>query len=204
MLALPNITGCIMLMALAPLVPLATGSMEGKTKVILNEASITPEIKNILKNSTKLTVLTNNPASLSAAEYLELHGNYKISLEEWGKLVSPSQRLKLMKKQCNTTDTPDLVFSFSEVEAEMNAGGMMMLTGRIKTKSIQTSYILNCKDENLHKFLVSISVNQGTLNQDQTLKLNKIIGSKYARILMKLGGKKLPPLPKPKKPKTDN
>ncbi len=170
------------------------GLMPSNNRVIIDETTVAPDLKQALASAKKLGFISAHPSTTAAATYLELHGGYEAFVEEPQKTSTPSQNRKLMETICSKSDSPDLVFL--PTPAESDAGGMTTLkgafTGRLDVNITAGEEVMRCKDKSKYRFSLRGELNQGIYNADQT-KVNEIFGQEYAKALMRIAGK-FPPV----------
>jgi len=185
-------SGCIAALAI-PFAPIVGGVLPSDNKVIVDETTVTPELKIALSEARKLTFFSSDQSDTFTAEYLEQHGGYEVTLEDPPKAASPSQKKKLMGAVCKQANRPDLVFSFSSTESDAGGGTVLrgVVTGRAKFNLTVLSDVVRCRDKWTSQFSVRAEMSQGIYNADST-KMSQVIGVEFAKALMQLAGK-LPP-----------
>ncbi|MGQ0701395.1 MAG: hypothetical protein ACT4PZ_24520 [Panacagrimonas sp.] len=188
-----SLQGCLLLLPAVTAAPLAGGLLPSNNKVIVDETTVTPELKTALSKAKKLIFLSAEEGDRYTAEYLEQHADYTVTLEEPPKAASPSQRRELMESICRKAGKSDVVLSFSSTESD---AGMMTslkggLLGRSQWNLTMTTDVLSCGNKVRSDFLVRAEMSQGIFNADQTA-IDQILGVEYAKAIMQIAGR-LPP-----------
>ena len=176
--------------------PLVGGLMPSNNDVVIDEATITPELKDSFANARNLIFLSADTSDTYMAEYLELYGEYLVVLEASPQAASPSQRKTLMEGLCSNeqdTDTKTLVLSSSSGEADVGVGTTLVgvVTGRARFDITGTVDVYGCEDMSWSEFGLTITVRQGVYNADQTV-VDRYVGVGFAQALMRIAGKPIP------------
>jgi hypothetical protein len=183
--------GC-MVAALAPLAPMVGGLAPSTNSVVINQATITPEIRQAFASAKTITLLGGDKSDVYMAEYMDEQRAFDVRIEQSNKVSTPSQRREDMRKICTKDSPPDLVLSSSLGNSDAGTGTTVtaMFTGRASYNVAGTIDVLRCKDGWAGKFGITAEISQGMYNADQT-KLNQILGQEVAKALINLGGKSI-------------
>ena len=165
---------------------------ESKHSVNIDNSTVDPGLKKSLANARKLTFLGTEDATELPymAEYLELEGDYEVSIEQVPSIYTPSQTRKLALKVCKNSDKPDLVFSTSNPETDAGTGTTMkaIFTGRATFNMNGKVSVLRCRDSWNSEFSVTVNIDQGMYNVDQS-RMSELLGKAYAVALLEMAGR---------------
>ena len=165
---------------------------ESKHSVKIDNSTVDPGLKITLANARKLVFLgTEDSTELPyMAEYLELDGGYEVSIEQVPSIYTPSQTRKLALKVCRNADKPELVFSSSNPETDAGTGTTMraIFTGRAKFDMNGRVSVLRCRDSWNSEFSVTVTIDQGMYNVDQS-KMSELLGREFARAFLEMAGR---------------
>lgn len=189
-------------MILIPVAFVATGCeligglMPGHHEVIIDESTVEPELKNVLAQAKRLTLITSGLADSSAAISLEQQGGYEVNTLGFPGVPTPSQIRKFMETICIGFDKPDLVIHTLFGAPDLGGGTIIRgaLTGRAGFETTGATDVLRCRDMWKTRFSLRTKVDQGIHNAD-VANVDQILGREYAKALMRIGGK-LPPIAK--------
>jgi hypothetical protein len=189
----PLHAGCILLAA--PLAPLVGGLLPSDNKVVIDEKTVTPELRTTLAQTKKWTFVDSDKSDAYMGELLEQHG-YEVAIEDSPKSATQSQKRKQMEAICARPDRPELVFSSSTGETDIGTGTTLkgLATGRAYYDVSGTEQVLRCRDKWSSEFALRAEISQGIYNEDKT-KLAQIMGQEFAKALMQAAGTL--PLPPP-------
>ena len=184
-----SLYGCMAAM-LVPLAPLIGGLAPNSNKVVVNEATVAPELRQAFSTAKTLTLIGGDQSDVYMAEYLDQQGAFDVRIEGNQKQQTPSQRRDEMRRVCDKNIVPDLVLSTSLGNSDASTGTTLkgVVTGRINFNVTGTVEVLRCKDRWSSKFEITAEIAQGIYNADQT-KLNQELGRESAKALMQLAGK---------------
>ncbi|MGQ0700515.1 MAG: hypothetical protein ACT4PZ_20025 [Panacagrimonas sp.] len=189
-----SLQSCLLLLPAVGAAPLAGGLLPSNNKIVVDETTVTPELKAALSKAKKLIFLSAEEGDRFTAEYLEQHADYIVTLEDPPKAASPSQRRELMESICRKAGKSDVVLSFSSTESD--AGAMTSLKGGLLGRSqwnlTMSTDVLSCRNKERSSFLVTAEMSQGIFNADQTA-IDQILGVEYAKAIMQIAGRSPPP-----------
>ena len=190
-----GLEGCALAILATSAAPLVGGVLPGDNTFVVDEASVSPELRTSLASARKLTFIGTDKSDSYMAEYLDRNGAFVAELEEAPKGSTPSQTRKLMQGICARKDKPDMVFSSSLGESDAGTGTTLkgIFTGRTELKVAGVLNFLRCKDNWATSIKARVELNQGNFNADQT-KMSQVVGQEAAKAIMRLAGK-LPPVP---------
>lgn len=187
------LTGC-MAVAVAPLAPLVGGIIESKNQVVIDKATIDPQLIEVLPIATKLAIVSRDPAAVYTAEHMELNSNYQVSLIPPPEVTTTSQAKRLMKTSCAGPEKPHLVFYFDTPSSDSKEGPGTILkgviTGRVMLDMELNTHVIRCRTGWRSQFATKVKMNHGMYNTED--KLNRQIGQSFSEALLRLAGK-LPP-----------
>ena len=186
------ISGCAAV-ALAPVVPLVGGLMGNKSQVVIDEATVDPQLREFLPATSRIAIMSQDSTALYAAEHIEMNSNYQVSLVAPPEAASPSQAKRHMVVVCDGTEEPDMVLYFRAPRSDAGGGTVAKgaLTGRSKFNLELVTDVLRCENGWRSQFITRGEINQGIYNADQT-KMNQILGQGFSLALLRLAGKETP------------
>ena len=183
------LSGCVAA-ALAPVVPLVGGMLGNKSQVIIDESTVDPQLREFLPTASNLAILSQDPTAVYAAEHMETHSDFEVTLVAPPQAVSPSQARRFMSEVCEREENPDLVLYFNTPQSDAGTGTTVkgVVTGRSKFNLDLATDVLRCEDGWRTQFTTTGAINQGIYNADQA-KINQILGQEFSLALLQLAGK---------------
>ena len=172
---------------------LVGGVIESAVVVYADESTVKPELKRMLSTAKSIALLTaeKSQSAISTAEYLDLHGGYRVTIESVEvKGWTPSQKRDAMKEICRKNKSVDIVAA--AMSSNNDAGGGTTIkgavTGRVSLKIVTVDEILQCKTNLTTTFSIITELDQGIYNADQ-VNIDKKVGVEAAKLFLKLAGK---------------
>ncbi|WP_405239674.1 MULTISPECIES: hypothetical protein [Lentisalinibacter] len=187
------LSGCVAA-ALVPAAPLVGGMMGHKTEVLIDEATVDPQFRELMPAVSKIAFISTDPTTVYAAEHMELNSDYLVSVVPPLEAASPSQSKRYMEEVCEGSEKPDVVFGFQTPQTDAGTGTTVrgVLTGRAVFDVTMLTDVLRCDTGWRSQFTTVGRISQGVYNADQT-QINQILGQEFSGALLRLAGK-MPPL----------
>ena len=186
------LSGCVAV-ALAPIAPLVGGMMGSNHQVVIDDATVDPQLRALLPTVNRLAFMSQEQTTVYAAEHLEMNSDYQVSLVPPPQNVSPSQARRHMETICAGPEQPDVVFYFRSPSSDAGTGttAMGVLTGRVKFDLDLVTDVLRCDTNWRTQFMTTGKISQGIYNADQT-RVDQALGQEFSLALLRLAGKEVP------------
>lgn len=153
----------------AALTPLVSGTLDNSAKVIIDEKTLTPELRAAFSSAKSLAVVAGDRASVKAADLFETRGGYVVTIDrptaKNGEMTG-SERRDALRRLC-TKPHPDLAMLGRVTKTESNNTVIAALTGRSTVKNDWTMEVLDCRFNTPHIFGGTLEFDVGNYNNKQ-------------------------------------
>lgn len=189
-LAVAWLAGCAAV-AIAPAVPIANGAREDKINISLDEATLTPAVRNTLLRAKRVGLVVSEPWAIKLADLLEARGGYSLAIERPKAKVSEmtaTERRETLHGMCGAGRRTDIAVLGRITRVQTGNASMATLTGRTSIKNSWSLDILSCRSHTTQTVGGGFDLDVSTANAKSPAELDEKMGVALAdKVLMALG-----------------